>query len=75
MLAGMVVAIMLMPQSMAYAMLAGLPPQIGLYTAVLPLILYALFRLLSRVLGVGPVAIVSLMVAHTLAPLAADRLS
>ncbi|MCF6199749.1 MAG: solute carrier family 26 protein [Hyphomicrobiaceae bacterium] len=68
-LAGMVVAIMLMPQSMAYAMLAGLPPQIGLYTAVIPLFLYAIFGS-SRVLGVGPVAIVSLMVAHTLAPLA-----
>ena len=65
-MAGMVVAIMLMPQSMAYAMLAGLPPQIGLYTAVVPLILYALFGS-SRMLGVGPVAIVSLMVSHTLA--------
>ncbi len=64
-MAGTVVAIMLMPQSMAYAMLAGLPAQIGLYTAVLPLILYALFGS-SRVLGVGPVAIVSLMVASTL---------
>ncbi|MCP4934042.1 MAG: solute carrier 26 family protein [bacterium] len=69
MMAGMVVAIMLMPQSMAYAMLAGLPPQIGLYTAVLPLIFYAFFGS-SRSLGVGPVAIVSLMVAHTLSPLA-----
>ena len=68
-MAGMVVAIMLMPQAMAYAMLAGLPPQIGLYTAVLPLILYALFGS-SRSLGVGPVAIVSLMVAHSLAPMA-----
>ena len=68
-MAGMVVAIMLMPQSMAYAMLAGLPPQIGLYTAVLPLIFYAFFGS-SRSLGVGPVAIVSLMVAHSLAPLA-----
>ncbi len=64
-MAGIVVAIMLMPQSMAYAMLAGLPAQIGLYTAVLPLILYAIFGS-SRVLGVGPVAIVSLMVATTL---------
>lgn len=68
-LAGTIVAIMLMPQSMAYAMLAGLPPQIGLYTAVLPLILYAIFGT-SRTLGVGPVAIVSLMVAHSLAPMA-----
>ena len=68
-LAGIVVTIMLIPQSMAYAMLAGLPPQIGLYSAVLPLILYAVFGS-SRSLGVGPVAIVSLMVAHTLTPLA-----
>ncbi len=68
-MAGMVVAIMLMPQSMAYAMLAGLPPQIGLYTAVLPLIFYAFFGS-SRSLGVGPVAIISLMVAHALSPLA-----
>ena len=68
-MAGMVVAIMLMPQSMAYAMLAGLPPQIGLYTAVLPLIFYAFFGS-SRSLGVGPVAIVSLMVMHTLSPIA-----
>ncbi len=68
-MAGMVVAIMLMPQSMAYAMLAGLPPQIGLYSSVLPLIFYAFFGS-SRSLGVGPVAIVSLMVAHAIAPLA-----
>ncbi len=68
-MAGMVVAIMLMPQSMAYAMLAGLPPQIGLYTAVLPLVFYAFFGS-SRSLGVGPVAIISLMVAHALAPIA-----
>ena len=64
-MAGTVVAIMLMPQSMAYAMLAGLPAQYGLYTSVVPLMLYALFGS-SRVLGVGPVAIVSLMVATTL---------
>ncbi|MCF6320568.1 MAG: sulfate permease [Rhizobiaceae bacterium] len=69
--AGMVVAIMLIPQSMAYALLAGLPPQVGLYAAVLPLILYSLFGT-SRTLAVGPVAIVSLMVASAIAPFAAS---
>lgn len=67
--AGTVVAIMLIPQGMAYALLAGLPPQMGLYASILPLIVYALFGT-SRSLGVGPVAIVSLMVASTLVPLA-----
>jgi len=69
--AGMVVAIMLIPQSMAYALLAGLPPQSGLYASVLPLILYSLFGT-SRTLAVGPVAIVSLMVASAIAPFAAS---
>lgn len=69
--AGLVVAIMLIPQSMAYALLAGLPPQSGLYAAVLPLFLYALFGT-SRTLAVGPVAIVSLMVASAIAPFAAS---
>lgn len=67
--AGAVVAIMLIPQGMAYALLAGLPPQMGLYASILPLIVYAIFGT-SRSLGVGPVAIVSLMVASTLVPLA-----
>lgn len=67
--AGTVVAIMLIPQSMAYALLAGLPPQMGLYASILPLIVYAIFGT-SRSLGVGPVAIVSLVVASTLVPLA-----
>ncbi len=71
MTAGLVVAIMLIPQSMAYALLAGLPPQSGLYAAVLPLILYSLFGT-SRTLAVGPVAIVSLMVASAIAPFAAS---
>lgn len=63
--AGMVTAIMLVPQGMAYAMLAGLPPQMGLYASILPLLLYAVFGS-SRVLAIGPVALVSLMVASTL---------
>lgn len=68
-LAGVVVAIMLAPQGMAYALLAGLPPQAGLYASILPLILYGLLGS-SRVLSVGPVAIVSLMVTTTISPMA-----
>lgn len=68
-IAGLVVAIMLVPQGMAYAMLAGLPAQVGLYASIAPLVLYSLFGS-SRSLAVGPVAIVSLMVASTLASLA-----
>ncbi len=59
--AGIVTAIMLIPQSMAYAQLAGLPPQVGLYASVVPLIIYALLGT-SGQLSVGPVAITSLLV-------------
>ncbi|VEF47641.1 sulfate transporter [Bacillus freudenreichii] len=59
--AGIIVAVMLIPQGMAYAMLAGLPPVIGLYASTIPLIIYALFGT-SRQLAVGPVAMVSLLV-------------
>ncbi|MFV8828818.1 SulP family inorganic anion transporter [Alkalihalobacterium sp. APHAB7] len=59
--AGLIVAIMLIPQGMAYAMLAGLPPVIGLYASTIPLIVYAFFGS-SRQLAVGPVAMVSLLV-------------
>ncbi|MCE7792996.1 solute carrier family 26 protein [Salipaludibacillus sp. CUR1] len=59
--AGLIVAIMLIPQGMAYAMLAGLPPVVGLYASTIPLILYALLGT-SRQLSVGPVAMVSLLV-------------
>ncbi len=69
--AGMVVTVMLIPQSLAYAMLAGLPPQVGLYASVLPLLAYALFGS-SRALAVGPVAVASLMTASALSPLAAQ---
>jgi SulP family sulfate permease len=69
-LAGVIVAIMLVPQGMAYALLAGLPPQVGLYASILPLVLYALLGT-SRALAVGPVAIVSLLVATGVSPLAA----
>lgn len=61
-LAAVIVTLMLIPQSLAYAMLAGLPPEVGLYASIAPLLLYALFGS-SRVLAVGPVAVVSLMTA------------
>ena len=68
-MAGLIVAIMLVPQGMAYALLAGLPPEVGLYASIVPLIFYGLLGS-SRALAVGPVAIVSLMVATTLGGLA-----
>jgi sulfate permease, SulP family len=58
--AAVIVTIMLIPQSLAYAMLAGLPPEIGLYASIAPIIAYALFGT-SRALAVGPVAVISLM--------------
>src|SRR5690625_3208149 len=67
--AGIIVAVMLIPQGMAYAMLAGLPPVIGLYAATIPLIVYALFGT-SRQLAVGPVAMVSLLVFAGVSPIA-----
>ena len=69
-IAGLVVAIMLVPQAMAYAMLAGLPPQIGLYASIVPLVLYALFGT-SNSLAVGPVAMVSLLVVSGVGEFAA----
>jgi SulP family sulfate permease len=68
--AAAIVTIMLVPQSLAYAMLAGLPPQVGLYASILPLFAYAVFGS-SRTLAVGPVAVVSLMTSAALAPVAA----
>lgn len=67
--AGLIVTVMLVPQSLAYAMLAGLPPQMGLYASVLPIIAYAAFGT-SMTLAVGPVAVASLMTASALTPLA-----
>lgn len=61
-LAAIIVTIMLIPQSLAYALLAGLPPQVGLYASILPLVAYAIFGT-SRALAVGPVAVISLMTA------------
>lgn len=60
--AAIVVTIMLIPQSLAYALLAGLPAEMGLYASILPLIAYAIFGS-SRTLSVGPVAVASLMTA------------
>ncbi len=60
--AGVTVAMMLIPQAMSYAMLAGLPPQMGLYASVLPLLVYALLGS-SRHLAVGPVAMAALLLA------------
>ena len=60
--AAVIVTIMLIPQSLAYALLAGLPAEMGLYASILPLVAYAIFGT-SRALAVGPVAVVSLMTA------------
>ncbi|MCJ7596379.1 MAG: SulP family inorganic anion transporter [Desulfobacterales bacterium] len=66
---GLTVALVLIPQSMAYAQLAGLPPYYGLYASFLPPMVAALFGS-SRQLATGPVAVVSLMTAASLGPLA-----
>lgn len=70
--AGLIVASLLIPQGMAYAMLAGLPPQVGLYASILPQIIYA-FLGTSRMLSVAPVAVDSLMVAATVSVLAKEN--
>lgn len=69
-MAAVIVTIMLIPQSLAYAMLAGLPPVVGLYASILPLVAYAVFGT-SRTLAVGPVAVVSLMTASAAGAVAA----
>ena len=67
--AAVIVTIMLIPQSLAYALLAGLPPEAGLYASIAPLIAYAIFGT-SRALAVGPVAVVSLMTAAAVGQIA-----
>ena len=67
-IAGFTISALLIPQGLAYALLAGLPPQVGLYASIAPVIAYAIFGT-SRQLAVGPVAIVSLMTATTLGKL------
>ena len=64
--AGLMVAILVIPQSLAYALLAGLPPQAGLYVSIFPVIAYALLGS-SRVQAVGPVAITAIMTYAVLA--------
>jgi SulP family sulfate permease len=71
-MAAVIVTIMLIPQSLAYALLAGLPPQMGLYASILPLVAYAVFGT-SRALAVGPVAVVSLMTAAAVGGLGLDN--
>ncbi len=73
-IAAVIVTIMLIPQSLAYALLAGLPPQVGLYASILPLIAYAIFGT-SRAMAVGPVAVISLMTAVAAGKIAAQGTS
>ncbi|NOX74937.1 MAG: sulfate permease [Alphaproteobacteria bacterium] len=68
-IAAIIVTIMLIPQSLAYALLAGLPPEVGLYASIAPLVIYAIFGT-SRTLAVGPVAVASLMTAAAVGELA-----
>ncbi|ELU04216.1 hypothetical protein CAPTEDRAFT_128695, partial [Capitella teleta] len=67
--AAIIVTIMLIPQSLAYALLADLPPEMGLYASILPIVAYAIFGT-SRALAVGPVAVVSLMTAAAVSKVA-----
>lgn len=69
--AAVIVTIMLIPQSLAYALLAGLPPEAGIYASIVPVLLYSVFGS-SSALAVGPVAIVSLLTASALADVAAQ---
>ncbi|ODT66269.1 MAG: sodium-independent anion transporter [Pelagibacterium sp. SCN 63-23] len=69
--AAIIVTIMLIPQSLAYALLAGLPPEVGLYASILPLIAYAVFGT-SSALAIGPVAVVSLMTAAAVGRIATE---
>ena len=68
--AALVVTLLLVPQGLAYAALAGLPPQLGLYAGLLPMVAYAVFGS-SMVMSVGPVAVASLMTAAALSGIAA----
>ncbi|MBV7379169.1 SulP family inorganic anion transporter [Maritimibacter dapengensis] len=70
--AALIVTIMLIPQSLAYALLAGLPAEMGLYASILPLVAYAIFGT-SRALAVGPVAVVSLMTAAAIGNLGLEQ--
>lgn len=69
--AAIIVTILLVPQALAYAILAGLPPQVGIYASVFPLIAYALFGS-SRHLAIGPTAVISLLTAVAIAAMPAE---
>ena len=69
-IAGLIVTVLVIPQSLAYALLAGLPPQVGLYASIFPVIAYALLGC-SMTQAVGPVAITAMMTFAVLSPLAA----
>ncbi len=69
MIAAVIVTIMLIPQSLAYALLAGLPPEAGIYASIAPIVLYAIFGT-SKALAVGPVAVVSLLTASAIGQVA-----
>jgi SulP family sulfate permease len=68
-MAALIVTIMLIPQSLAYALLAGLPPEAGIYASIVPIVLYSIFGT-SGSLAVGPVAVISLLTASTLGQIA-----
>jgi SulP family sulfate permease len=72
--AAVIVTIMLIPQSLAYALLAGLPPEAGIYASIAPIVLYAIFGT-SRALAVGPVAVVSLLTASAIGQVAEQSTS
>lgn len=67
-LSALIVIVMLVPQGVAHAMLAGLPPVMGLYASIFPMIIYAIFGG-SPTLSIGPVALISMMIYATLPPL------
>ena len=69
--AAFIVAVLLIPQSLAYAILAGLPPEVGVYASLLPMVAYAALGS-SSVNSVGPVAVVALLTAQAMAPVVAD---
>ena len=71
-IAAVIVTVMLIPQSLAYALLAGLPAQVGLYASILPLVAYAIFGT-SKTLSVGPVAVASLMTAAAIQGISAQQ--
>ncbi|MGB3796271.1 MAG: SulP family inorganic anion transporter [Alteraurantiacibacter sp.] len=73
-IAGLILSILLVPQAMAYAQLAGLPPQVGLFAAMTPPLLYAIFGT-SNYVSVGPVALVSLIIAEASGSAGGDAMS